>query len=101
MDALIRRARSPRYKAGALTNMSSKGVIDHCDHAGELIPSSAQIAEVRAVLLVRPDATDPAAVQIIAQCDEYLASGSWSASKSETPGPAIHLHRSVCSFVHL
>ena len=42
----------------------------------ELIPSSAQIAQVRAVLLARPDAADPAVIQIIVECDEYLASGS-------------------------
>jgi hypothetical protein len=42
----------------------------------ELIPNSAQIANVRAVLLARPDATDPAIVRIIAECDEYLACGS-------------------------
>lgn len=42
----------------------------------ELIPSNAQIAEVRAVLLARPDAADPAVVQIVAECDEYLANGS-------------------------
>lgn len=42
----------------------------------ELIPSNAQIAEVRAVLLARPDAADPAIVQIVAECNEYLADGS-------------------------
>lgn len=41
----------------------------------ELIPSNAQIAEVRVVLQARPDAADPAVVQIIAECDKYLASG--------------------------
>jgi len=42
----------------------------------ELIPSNAQIAEVRAVLLARPDAADPAVVRIVAKCGEYLASES-------------------------
>ncbi|WP_447585794.1 hypothetical protein [Pseudoxanthomonas mexicana] len=42
----------------------------------ELIPNSVQIAEVRSVLLARPDAADPAVVQIIAECDEYLACGT-------------------------
>lgn len=42
----------------------------------ELIPTNAQIAEVRAVLLARPDAADPAVAQIVVECDEYLASGS-------------------------
>lgn len=39
----------------------------------ELIPSNAQIAEVRSVMLARPDAADPAIAQIIAECDEYLS----------------------------
>ena len=34
------------------------------------------IAEVKSVLLARPDAADPAVVQIIAECDEYLACGT-------------------------
>ena len=42
----------------------------------ELIPNSLQIAEVRAILLARSDAVDPAVAQIIAECDEYLADGS-------------------------
>ncbi|WP_044305161.1 hypothetical protein [Pseudoxanthomonas mexicana] len=42
----------------------------------ELIPNSVQIAEVKSVLLARPDAADPAVVQIIAECDEYLACGT-------------------------
>nr|WP_309422245.1 hypothetical protein [Xanthomonas campestris] len=42
----------------------------------ELIPSSSQIAEIRAVLLARPDAADSAVAQIVVECDEYLARGS-------------------------
>ena len=37
--ALIWRVLSPGYKAGALTNMSNRGVIDQCDHAGIRWPS--------------------------------------------------------------
>lgn len=39
----------------------------------ELIPSDAQITEVKAVLLGRADATDAAVMRLIAECDDYLS----------------------------
>lgn len=39
----------------------------------ELIPNNTQIAEVKALLLARPDATHPTIAGLIAECDEYLA----------------------------
>jgi len=38
----------------------------------ELIPSGAQIAEVRRVLLARPDVRSPEVQSLVRACDEYL-----------------------------
>lgn len=40
----------------------------------ELIPNNTQIAELRAILLARPDANDPEVLHLIAECDAYLKS---------------------------
>lgn len=39
----------------------------------ELIPSDAQIAEVRSILLARPDARDPLVLKLVAECNEYIS----------------------------
>jgi hypothetical protein len=41
----------------------------------ELIPSRAQVREVRAVLVGRPDAGTPAVLEILALCDDLLTPG--------------------------
>ncbi len=38
----------------------------------ELIPNNAQIAELRAILVTRPDADHEDVQQLIAACDDYL-----------------------------
>ncbi|MGA0586492.1 hypothetical protein ACO2Q2_05060 [Dyella sp. KRB-257] len=38
----------------------------------ELIPDNAQIAELRAILVARPDVANPDVQQLIAACDDYL-----------------------------
>ncbi|MEY2161263.1 MULTISPECIES: hypothetical protein [unclassified Rhodanobacter] len=38
----------------------------------ELIPNNTQIAELRAILLARPDADDLEVQRLIAECDGYL-----------------------------
>ena len=38
----------------------------------ELIPSNTQIAQVRALLLERPDAADPDVQRLVIECDAYL-----------------------------
>lgn len=39
----------------------------------ELIPNNTQIGEVKALLLARPDATDPSVLRLIAECDDFLS----------------------------
>lgn len=39
----------------------------------ELIASDEQIAEVRSILLTRPDSNDPIISKLVAECDEYIA----------------------------
>ncbi|MDE1989136.1 MAG: hypothetical protein KGI82_01595 [Betaproteobacteria bacterium] len=38
----------------------------------ELIPTNDQISDLRAILLARPDATQPEVRELIAACEEYL-----------------------------
>lgn len=40
----------------------------------ELIPNDAQITEVRAILVARPDAKDPVVEKLVAECDDFLTS---------------------------
>jgi hypothetical protein len=42
------------------------------ENPSELIPDHHQIAEVRTILLARPDADDDDIAQLIAECDAYL-----------------------------
>ncbi|MFC3549502.1 hypothetical protein ACFOLC_00560 [Lysobacter cavernae] len=39
----------------------------------ELIPSNEQIAELKSILLARPDAQDNAVLKLVAECDDYLS----------------------------
>jgi len=39
----------------------------------ELIPSNTQIAEVKALLFARSDATEPAIATLVAECDDFLS----------------------------
>ncbi|WP_078059623.1 hypothetical protein [Xanthomonas massiliensis] len=41
----------------------------------ELIPSDAQIVEVKAILQARPDADSPAIAALVAECDDCTRSG--------------------------
>jgi hypothetical protein len=38
----------------------------------ELIPNNDQISELRAILLARPDATEPEVRELIVACEDYL-----------------------------
>jgi len=40
----------------------------------ELIPDDAQITEVRAILVARPEAKDPVVEKLVAECDDFLTS---------------------------
>lgn len=39
----------------------------------ELIPNNEQIAEVKSILLARPDAQGSAVLKLVAECDDYLS----------------------------
>ncbi|UJJ58378.1 hypothetical protein [Rhodanobacter denitrificans] len=38
----------------------------------ELIPNNDQISELRAILLARPDATEPEVCELVVACEDYL-----------------------------
>lgn len=42
------------------------------DSPSELIPNAAQIRDVRAILVARPDSSEPDIQQLIDECDGYL-----------------------------
>ena len=40
----------------------------------ELIPDRSQISQVRDLLLMRPDCSDPGVLTLVSECDDYLIS---------------------------